>query len=1167
MIDRVFVNRFVSNQNQIIMKNFTMLTYSILSYIIGFASIVYWIGSVSNLIPEISIDQDPKVPFLLALLNNIVLVALFGVQHSIMARKWFKDFFASYFPKAIERSTFILVSGLLLFFLVIQWQPMGGVIWDVSSNMTANYIAYTLFFAGWSILFISTFLINHADFFGLRQVYFEITNKPYKELNFKAIGFYKYMRHPIYFGGMLGLWATPVMTVTHLVFAIGLSAYFIIGTLFEEKDLMKEFGNIYTQYAATTPKYIPFTKSKNSNRSYLKRMNYFNRNAVLFILFAVLSVGTTAAQTIAIPDTNFEQALIDLGYDTNGLNGNILQSEAEAVTFLNIQNENISSLSGIEGFTNLSELVCSNNSLGSLDLSNNLNLTQLYAENNQLTSVILDNNTVLYELNVAQNQLTALHIENNTALASFWANDNFLTSLNVSNNTLLWEVSLNNNELTSFNIGNNIEIERLYLHNNLLTSLNVANGNNTSIVYLNFTNNPNLYCIEVDDPAYSTALWSNFIDPQSYFSENCTTIAIPDTNFEQTLIDLGYDTNGLNGNILQSEAEAVTNLGLGNRFISDATGIESFINLTYLNFSNNDISDLQGIESLINLEILICNNNNLTSLDVSNNTALKGLHAGGNALENLDVSNNILLESLTCSTCELTNIDVNNNPDLTYLEVYENQLTNIDITNNPDLEYLSVASNQLSSIDLSNHAGLIEVYAHNNQLISLNIKNGTNTIITDFEADGNPDLYCIEVDDAAYSTALWSNYIDPQSYFSEDCTPAAIILIPDANFEQALIDFGYDTNGLNGNILQSEAEAVIMLNVANQGIASLEGIAGFVNLTELYCNYNVLTSLDVSENILLETLYCYSNQLSSIVLGDNTVLEKLVVNNNQLTTIDIENITALKELETRNNLLTSLDVTNNTLLEDLSCSQNNITSLDISNLVHLTYLSITSNQIANLDVSTNTALTYIDAYENQLTSIDLSNNVNLEYFSSYTNQFTTLDLSDNPALNYLDVSDNQLTGLDLSTNPLLVEVYVYDNELANLNVKNGNNTIITDFNAYGNSNLYCIEVDDAPYSTALWGDDIDPQSYFSEDCTILDVEEIPSIGVVKLYPNPANGVFYIDGLQETSAIVIYDVNSRIVFKGSINSNQPIDISTVPAGIYFINISNTSESTTKKLVIR
>ena len=242
------------------MKKILMFTYSIVAYAIGFASIMYWILSVSNLVPEISIDQEPKVSIGLALLNNFVLIALFGVQHSIMARGWFKNWFAKYFPRPIERSTFVLLSGLLLFNLVYQWQPIGGILWEVASESTLYYILYVLFFAGWAILFISSFLINHFDLFGLRQTYLELLGKPYKPLHFRIIWFYKYVRHPLYFGMLLGMWATPIMSVTHLIFAIAITAYVIVGVKFEEKDLSKEFGDTYEDYKNGRPMLIPFIK-------------------------------------------------------------------------------------------------------------------------------------------------------------------------------------------------------------------------------------------------------------------------------------------------------------------------------------------------------------------------------------------------------------------------------------------------------------------------------------------------------------------------------------------------------------------------------------------------------------------------------------------------------------------------------------------------------------------------------------------------------------------------------------------------------------------------------------------------------------------------------------------------------------------------------------------
>ncbi|MET1259073.1 isoprenylcysteine carboxylmethyltransferase family protein [Flagellimonas sp. DF-77] len=244
------------------MRKIVMFTYSIVAYLIAFGSILFWIASVGNLIPEIGIDQEPKMSVIWALMNNFLLIALFGVQHSIMARKWFKSLFYRYFPKPIERSTFVLISGILLFNLVYNWQPIGGQLWAIAPDSIWYTLIYVLFFVGWAILFISSFLINHFDLFGLRQTFLELMGKPYTQLQFRITLFYDYVRHPLYFGMLLGMWATPTMTVTHLVFAIAITAYVIIGTLFEEKDLVDEFGDTYKAYQAKKPMLVPFTKFK-----------------------------------------------------------------------------------------------------------------------------------------------------------------------------------------------------------------------------------------------------------------------------------------------------------------------------------------------------------------------------------------------------------------------------------------------------------------------------------------------------------------------------------------------------------------------------------------------------------------------------------------------------------------------------------------------------------------------------------------------------------------------------------------------------------------------------------------------------------------------------------------------------------------------------------------
>lgn len=242
------------------MKSILMFAYSVIAYLIGFASILFWIVSLSGLIPEISIDRNAEVSFLMAFVHNLLLILLFAIPHSLMARKWFKEFCTRFLPKPIERSTYVLIAGLSLSFVVWRWEPMGGSIWSISDGSSLYYVVYALFFLGWIIMLVSTFLINHFDLFGLRQTYVELTAKSYGPLEFKIVSFYKYVRHPLYFGIVMGLWSAPVMTITHLVFAILMTAYVIIGVSFEEKDLLSEFGDRYRSYQSRTPMLIPFFK-------------------------------------------------------------------------------------------------------------------------------------------------------------------------------------------------------------------------------------------------------------------------------------------------------------------------------------------------------------------------------------------------------------------------------------------------------------------------------------------------------------------------------------------------------------------------------------------------------------------------------------------------------------------------------------------------------------------------------------------------------------------------------------------------------------------------------------------------------------------------------------------------------------------------------------------
>lgn len=239
------------------MKKLLSGTYAICCYSAGFVSLLYWILSTGNLIPEIAIDGPPRMDTLPALLKNLGLVLLFGIQHTVMARKGFKAWLTKFVPDHLERSTYVLATAIVLSWLVWQWEPLGGTLWGFEKGHVLFWALYALHFLGWAILFISTFLINHFDLFGLRQAYLNIKGEPYKNVRFKVVSFYKFTRHPLYLGAILGIWATPYMTVTHLVYALLLTGYILVGVHYEENDLIDEFGTDYQNYKGATPKLIP----------------------------------------------------------------------------------------------------------------------------------------------------------------------------------------------------------------------------------------------------------------------------------------------------------------------------------------------------------------------------------------------------------------------------------------------------------------------------------------------------------------------------------------------------------------------------------------------------------------------------------------------------------------------------------------------------------------------------------------------------------------------------------------------------------------------------------------------------------------------------------------------------------------------------------------------
>ena len=461
--------------------------------------------------------------------------------------------------------------------------------------------------------------------------------------------------------------------------------------------------------------------------------------------------------------------------------------------------------------------------------------------------------------------------------------------------------------------------------------------------------------------------------------------SIPNANFEQALIALGYDSI-LDGSVITAHIDAVTYLDVSSQGIADLTGIEDFTALTDLH----------------------CYSNQLTSLDVSANTALTLLFCGDNALDTLDISANTALTYLFCNVNQLTSLDVSTNTALTNLVCGNNQLTNLDVSNNDSLIWLDCSYNDTT-------------------LTSLDVRNGNNMNLSYFNSNGNPYLSCISVDDAAWSTANWTN-IDTASSFAITCSPQqGYTYTPDNNFEQALINLGYDTF-IDDYVYTDSINTVANLNVAYQGIADLTGIEDFTDLDTLSCSYNSLNSFDISNNTALTWLAC-----------------------------------------SYNDSLTNLDISNNTDLLHLYCNDNELTSLNIASNTDLITLRCEYNQLTSLDVTTNTDLITLYCSNNEITTLDVNNNVDLEYFSCSNNELTSLDVNNNTALVGLNCFANYITCLDISNNTDLTDLYCGSNLLEQLNTKNGNWSNMSV--SASSNNLSCAEVENVGFAANNWSFD------------------------------------------------------------------------------------------------
>lgn len=238
------------------MKRTLIFLYGVLSYAVFFATFLYAIGFAMNFAVPKTIDSAPQLPIWKAIAIDSVLLGLFAVQHSVMARPGFKRWWTRIVARPAERSTYVLFSSLALILLFALWQPIGIVIWNVQQPVLW-YLLIGVGAAGWLLVLVTTFLINHFDLFGLRQVWLYLRKQPYRPLSFVMPGPYKLVRHPLYVGWLLAFWSTTTMTLAHLVFALLTTAYILIAIRFEERDLIAEHGERYRSYRKRTPMLVP----------------------------------------------------------------------------------------------------------------------------------------------------------------------------------------------------------------------------------------------------------------------------------------------------------------------------------------------------------------------------------------------------------------------------------------------------------------------------------------------------------------------------------------------------------------------------------------------------------------------------------------------------------------------------------------------------------------------------------------------------------------------------------------------------------------------------------------------------------------------------------------------------------------------------------------------
>ena len=666
-----------------------------------------------------------------------------------------------------------------------------------------------------------------------------------------------------------------------------------------------------------------------------------NANVTLYAVWEELN--TIAINEANFPDANFRTVVST--FDKNG-DGKLNDAEIAAVTVINCSKKNISSLKGIEYFTALERLLCGENQLTTLDVSNNTVLKILDCDKNQLTALDVSKNTALTTLHCWGNPLTNLDVSKNTKLGNLSCSYNQLTALDVSRNTALTNLDCGVNQLTALDVSRNTALTELRCYNNRLTSLDVSKNTaltdlscekNSYDITLNANRSYDLSKLPGSFDVSKAKAWNGCTIQGSIIKVNAGVNEVSYTydcgngkTMPVTLNVVGveaptgytvtYNANGGSGAPSAQTKTKDVSLTLsttrptreGYSFLgwatsASATSAQYQPGSTYT--ANANITLYAVWEELNTIAINEANfpdanfrtvvstfdKNGDGKLNEAEIAAVTEIYCSEKSISSLKgIEHFTALTELRCSNNRLTTLDVSRNTALEFLDCQTNHLTALDVSRNTALTNLDCDSNQLTTLDVSNNTALIQLFCESNQLTTLDVSRNT--------------------------ALVW-----------------------------------------------------------------------------LYCTANRLTTLDVSNNTALIQLFCESNQLTTLDVSRNTALVWLYCTANRLTALDVSNNTALEELYCDENQLTALDVSRNTALKRLGCGINQLTTLDVSKNTALTGLWCYENQLTTLDVSRNTALTTLSCWGNQLTALDVSKNTALKEWSCEKN---TYDITLNASRSY-----------------------------------------------------------------------------------------------------------------------------------------------------------------------